>query len=134
MSSLYSRMTILVFRMRQVPDHTHTKTYVEGLKGAPPPPRGNGNLMGAPLFFKSSTADLITSVQLQTQNTTFFILPLASITAQYISVRRLHFSLSNRLSHQFIDLGAAIPGEDHIEGLSICREKKKTKKNNNRKR
>lgn len=103
--------------------HTHTKTYVEGLRGAPPPPRGNDSLMGAPLFFRSSTADLITSVQLQTSNKhNILILPLASFPPQHISVRYLHFSLSNRLSHQLVDLGAAIPGEYHIEGLSICQE------------
>lgn len=112
--------------------HTHTKTYVEGLNGAPPPPRGNDSLMGAPLFFRSSTADLITSVQLQTSNKhNILILPLASFPPQHISVRYLRFSLSNRLSHQFVNLGAAIPGEYHIECLSICQEwqekqKKKT--------
>lgn len=117
--------------------HTHTKTYVEGLKGAPPPPGGNDSLMGAPLFFRSSTADLITSVQLQTSNKhNILILPLAFFPPQHISVRDLHFSLSNRLSHQFVDLGAAIPGEYHIEGLSICQEwqgKKRKKRNGNQK-
>lgn len=31
----------------------------------------------------------------------------------------LHFPLSNRLSHQFIDLSAAVPGKYHIESLPI---------------
>lgn len=85
--------------------------------------------MGAPLFFRSSTADLITSVQLQTSNKhNILILPLASFPPQHISVRYLHFSLSNRLSHQFVDLGAAIPGEYHIEGLSICQERQEKKR------
>lgn len=45
--------------------HTDIDTYVEGLKGAPPLPGGSVSLMGAPLFFRSSTADFITSVQLK---------------------------------------------------------------------
>lgn len=42
-----------------------------------------------------------------------------------ISLRHPHFSLSNRLSHQFIDLSTAVPGKYHIEGLSIWQKRKK---------
>lgn len=37
---------------------------MEGLKGAPPFPGDSINLMGAPLLFRLSTADFITSVQI----------------------------------------------------------------------
>lgn len=40
-----------------------------------------------------------------------------------ISLWHLHFPLSNRLSHKLIDLSTAVPGKNHIEGLSIWKKK-----------